>query len=478
VLSRRAFGVLAVSGGALLARRGGAQTLVPSVETKAQQALFELARWVREKNARLSALIVHVHSGREIARAFPDQALNPASNQKLLTAAAALDALGPEHRFTSLLAGRDTAGALSELVLRSDGDPELSTEAISSLADSVGYRGYRQVDMLLVDQSAFDTRWDPPGYELRPNDWAAYRAPVSAVAVDRNSITLHVAPETAGKPARVWFEPPGLVAIQGRVMTSRVGSALNVRLTVRPRGDKLEASLGGNAPAGGAALSFTRRIAAPELAGGHVLGECLGTRGIRVSAGPRAGGANVTAVLASRRSRPLAQIIHALGKTSDNFTAEMLVKALGAKTSGGPGTAAAGLAAIEQYLGRLGGVGQGTRVGNGSGLFDANRVSARTLVRVLTAAHADPRIGPEFLASLAIGGVDGTLGLRFRALRAERRIRAKTGTLNDVVALSGFVLSPPPLEPIAFSLIVNDVAGKQGEARQRIDKVIEAIAAR
>jgi D-alanyl-D-alanine carboxypeptidase/D-alanyl-D-alanine-endopeptidase (penicillin-binding protein 4) len=184
----------------------------------------------------------------------------------------------------------------------------------------------------------------------------------------------------------------------------------------------------------------------------------------------------VLAERASLRSRSLAEILHALGKRSDNFVAEMLLKAVAAKSSAAAGTSAAGAALIEDFLSRNGALDPGTRVQNGSGLYDANRVSAFALAKTLSAVAGDARIFPELAACLSIGGLDGTLSQRFRAFRSQRTIRAKTGTLASVTALSGYVLRAPPSGPLAFSLVLNDVAGKVSEGRQRIDRVVEAIA--
>lgn len=442
-----------------------------------QAALASLVGWAAAERAQVSARILELSTNREVAATSADRALNPASNQKILTIAAALHQLGPEHRFTSVLAGRQGPEGLSELVLRSDGDPELSREHLAEWVEELLARGHRQVNGdLLVDQSAFDPRWDPPGYEQRPNDWAAYRAPVSAVAIDRNTVTLHLSPEAIGKPALAWFEPRGLTTIEGEVKTVGSMEPQSVRLTVRPWGDRLVARIGGTVRIGHRVLRFSRRIAAPELAPGYVLRAQLARREIRVSGQVRAGGTQIRQELVHRSSRPLAQIVHALGKNSDNFSAEMLLKALGARAVRGQGTSADGLAVIESYLDRLGARKADTRIGNGSGLYDKNRLSAATLVRVLAAAHRDPRVGPELLASLAIGGVDGTLAERFKNLAPERRIRAKTGTLADVTALAGYVLAPPPKSPLAFALLLNGISGKHNEARRRIDAVIQAAA--
>jgi D-alanyl-D-alanine carboxypeptidase/D-alanyl-D-alanine-endopeptidase (penicillin-binding protein 4) len=249
-----------------------------------------------------------------------------------------------------------------------------------------------------------------------------------------------------------------------------------VRLSVRSRAGGLELLIGGTVPVTQAALGFARRIAEPELAPGHALLALLREQQIAFSGNVRSGGADVQSEKASLRSRSLAEIVHALGKRSDNFVAEMLLKALGAKASGGAGSSAGGSTVIEEYLTRINALDAGTRLQNGSGLYDANRVSAFTLAKTLGAVAGDARIFPELLASLAIGGLDGTLSQRFKGFRNQRTIRAKTGTLASVTALSGYILRAAPNGPLAFSVVLNGVANKVAEGRQRIDRVIEAVA--
>jgi D-alanyl-D-alanine carboxypeptidase/D-alanyl-D-alanine-endopeptidase (penicillin-binding protein 4) len=203
-----------------------------------------------------------------------------------------------------------------------------------------------------------------------------------------------------------------------------------------------------------------------------VLKALLERAGINVAGRAAAGGAGVRFELARVQSRPLAQIIHALGKQSDNFCAEMLLKALG-RTSTAPGSSSSGAAVIEAYLNARGASVAGTRIVNGSGLYDASRVSAFTLTRVLGLAHQDARIGPELVSALAIGGVDGTLSSRFRAQSTLRNVRAKTGTLANVIALSGYLFGP---RPAAFAILVNNLKQTQiSEARRRIDAALAPL---
>src|SRR5262249_46802781 len=111
-----------------------------------------------------------------------------------------------------------------------------------------------------------------------------------------------------------------------------------------------------------------------------------------------------------------------------------------------------------------------------SGLFDANRATAASLAQLLRAAMRSPDIGPEFVAQLSVGGVDGTLHGRFKRWSKHRAIRAKTRTLEAVAALSGYVLAPAGKSPIAFSALVNDIPGKVGAARPLVDKVVDTLA--
>jgi D-alanyl-D-alanine carboxypeptidase/D-alanyl-D-alanine-endopeptidase (penicillin-binding protein 4) len=113
---------------------------------------------------------------------------------------------------------------------------------------------------------------------------------------------------------------------------------------------------------------------------------------------------------------------------------------------------------------------------NGSGLFGDSRVSAGQLARLLAAAYSDPAIQPEFVSQLAIAGVDGTLAKRLTQLPSPRVVRAKTGTLDDVIALSGYVLGRTAERVFAFSVLCNGVHGKQPAARALADEIAGALA--
>src|SRR6185503_11137186 len=121
-------------------------------------------------------------------------------------------------------------------------------------------------------------------------EWAAFRAPVSAVALDRNSTTLHVFPTKPGQAARLEFEPPGYVAVQGEVRTEKGKKRDHVGLTLRPNGTQLGAQVSGGVPEGNTVVHLSRRIDNPEIYAGAVLKRALMNAGVAVQGDVKKGG--------------------------------------------------------------------------------------------------------------------------------------------------------------------------------------------
>jgi serine-type D-Ala-D-Ala carboxypeptidase/endopeptidase (penicillin-binding protein 4) len=463
------------------------QNPVPSVVARPQAApaglvarlapkLQALSTWVETRKGDLGFAVRDLGSGQELMAEGAQEALNPASNQKLLTAAVALSMLGPDFTFHTGVLGRLEDGVASRLVIRSNGDPTFSYEELRGFVDRLVTLGLKRVaGDILVDQSAFDEQYTPPAFEQQPGEWAAFRAPVSAVALDRNSTTLHVFPTQPGQLARVEFEPPGYVSVQGEVKTEKGLKRDQVGLTMKPHGLQLGAQVSGRIPAGNTVVHLTRRLENPEIYAGAVLRRALLSAGVAVQGEVRRGGEDESNELVGRDSAPLSQLTPQLGKASDNFYAEMLFKAIGAKAKGQPGSAAKASEAIVDWLKSQKLAEDGLKVVNGSGLYDANRISARTLTRLLETAYLDGQISRSFQEQLAVGGLDGTLRSRFYALRNRRSVHAKTGTLNKVVALSGYVFGPEQHTGVSFSIMVTGIAGQHGEARKRIDALVLEI---
>jgi D-alanyl-D-alanine carboxypeptidase/D-alanyl-D-alanine-endopeptidase (penicillin-binding protein 4) len=441
-----------------------------------QHPVAQLAHWAKKNGGELAAELADVASGAVLASVAANVPENPASNQKVLTTAAVLRHFGADFRFKTSLCGTRSADSVAALVLRGSGDPSLSSDDVQALAKTLAQAGVRRVGDILLDQSFFDAAFVPPAFEQQPEEWAAFRAPVSAVSLNRNVTTLNVAPGALGSPARVWFDPEGFVDVTGSVRTEEMARAEDVKLTLKESGMRLSALVAGSIQPGSAAFHSSRRVEDPSLLAGYGLRAALVAEGVQVSGKIALGGETEASELAVHESQALSELLPELGKDSDNFYAETLLKDLGARIKGLPGTSANGAAVVLDYLREIDALDSGTRISNGSGLFDANRISTRTLVKTLERAYQDPKLSRVFVAQLAVGGVDGTLKHRFSAFKKQRSIHAKTGTLDHVIALSGYAFRPDGSSPVAFSLIVSGISGKHAEIRKRVDDIVSSVA--
>ncbi len=428
------------------------------------------------KEAQIGVVVMDAETGAVLAQSGEHTVLNPASNAKLYTAAAALSILHGSHRYQTTLSGTVKGNGISNLTLRGHGDPSLRSADLWSLVTELKTHGIRHIDGdLFVDQKFFDEQTTPPAFEQQPNEWAAFRAPVSAVALNGNTVTLTIRPTSSGQPAIAFFDPPGFVDAEGTVKTGEEG-ADTVVLALAPSGKRLSAKLSGTVGADSKLVRYTRRVDDPRLLAGYALKAILEDAGMKVGGDVKLGsGGDKLSVIARHESEPLSTLLYALGKNSDNFYAEMIFKSISAESKARPAKSAESAETVASWLAKNDLGDAGLVIKNGSGLFDSNRVTAHSMAKLLRHAWQDPSIRNEFVAQLAIGGVDGTLHKRFRDTRAHRAVRAKTGTLDDAIALSGYVLAPPGKNAIAFSVMFNKVSGHAASARMAADKLVDLI---
>ena len=464
--------------GALSFARDGASQ-APASNDDIAQAVKAFAADSRLADAQIGVAVLDLTTNKVLAASNEHAPLNPASNAKLYTAAASLALLHADHRYETMLLGKaHDQEVTGDVVLRGHGDPSLTTADLFAMAEDLKGQGIRRITGdIVVDQRNFDEQTTPPAFEQKPGEWAAFRAPVSAVAVNENTLTLTVRPGAVGEAAHSSFDPPGFVDVDGAVTTGEEG-ADTVGLELAGAGQRMTAKLSGKIGAGSRYARYSRRVEDPTLLGGYVLKAMLDEVGIKVQGDVKAGAGKATSVLVRHQSKPLSELLYELGKVSNNFYAEMVFKSLSGELKGRPAKSADSASLVLDWVNRVGAGDQGVVIKNGSGLYDANRVTAFSEVELLRAAWLDPAIFPEYESQLAIGGVDGTLHKRFHELRSKRAVRAKTGTLDDVVALSGYVSQGPGKPPLAFSALVNHVPGKVSEARSAVDRLVEKLAAR
>ena len=475
------------------ATAAGASALVAPGDAKARGDWLrdQLAKAIAARpalaNAKLAVAVVDLATGSEVYAHAADAGMNLASNAKLLTTIAALATLGGGFRWRTAVYADDLDDATGivkgNLHVRGRGDPTLSLADLRALAADVAAHGVRTVQgQLVIDDTYFDADVEPPRYADQPKERAGFRAPVAGFGVARSAITVVVTPEPGGA-AQVALEPDAgdyVKLLKSEVKTVATGRT-RVKVDAVSKPDHLELEVEGQVRTADGSFEARKRVDDPTRFAGEVLKKALADRGVAfgkraIASGPVPPAAKL---VATHDSAPLALVIREMNKLSDNYVAESVLKTLGAETRAtpGPGTWADGTAAVRADLGKLGIAAGSYRADNGSGLFGASEVSAHQVVTLLRAAHKDYRIGPDLVASLPVGGQDGTLAKRWHGHPARGRVRAKTGTLDKVVTLAGYVAVDAG-HPLAFAILVNDIPGGQrGPSRAMADDMIDAMVA-
>lgn len=438
----------------------GAATLRESLEKKIKASgvpLKELGLAIVQSDGSQSKVILDIN-----AKAL----MIPASITKIATASAVLEAFPPGTKFKTGLWSEASSknGALAgDLYLKGGGDPGFVSENMWFLVNQFVRTGLKTIEGdLVVDDSLFDdVRYDESRQEARVD--RAYDAPVGAMSFNWNSINVYVRPGAEGKPAEVFLDPENsYTRLVNKAITVR--GDVNTLAVDRDRdkdGDVVTVS--GRIGTAKTEVVIYKSITRPDLWSGHHLKSFLAQRGVVVKGKIRAGRTpEKAALLAEAESKPIEQAVSDMNKFSNNYVAEMLCKQLGALGKS-PATLKSGMDRVNDHLRGLGLTDKEFLLTNPSGLNRENRFTADGMVKVLLHLRQNFQIQPEFLTSLPIASVDGTLKRRFVGTRGERWVRAKTGLLTGVVALAGYA-GRPDGTVYTFAFIAN---GRTNEARLR-----------
>jgi D-alanyl-D-alanine carboxypeptidase/D-alanyl-D-alanine-endopeptidase (penicillin-binding protein 4) len=423
----------------------------------------DLVRKSTLNHSKVGLEVISLDDGRVVYASHAQDLLNPASNTKIFTSAAALARLGSDYRWVTevYVDSLPVGGVLrGPLTIRGKGDPSLTSERLWEVALELWHQGLREVKGdLILDDSYFDQVFEGPGWDQDRTD-RAYMAPISALATNFGAFGIYVTPaDHAGAKANVEIEPMSpYFKLDNRVTTVAHRKRLrHLATTGAPGSDGWHVVVTGTVPVDQPTSTLWRRVGDPTIYTGETFKQILAQRGIKVTGRVKRGlkGPNARLYYSSE-SEELDLVVRHLNKHSSNFIAEMLLKTLGAEVSGPPGSWPNGVSAIEDFLAKDIGIPRGTYVmKNGSGLNDVNRFSADQVVRVLAYLYPRVTLAPEYLASLGIAGKDGTLRFRMQDTPAAGRVRAKTGTLENVSALSGYAESLSG-HHFAFSILIND----------------------
>ena len=421
-------------------------------------------------DAQIGISVFDLGANKKLYSRGDDLPLNPASNVKLVTTAAALVLLGPEHRYPTQLLRKD--GALrgttikGDVYLRGSGDPQLVTENLHVLVSRLRARGIRKITGgIVVDAGKFDQDELPPGFDQK-NELASYRAPSGATSVNFNTFIVRAAPgANVGDAGLTGVDPPVKSIAFTNATKTVAGRKRKLYADLEYEESGIKLTLRGEIGVDASPGRYIYPVDDPSRHGGEVLAYALRRAGIKLGRSKIKKGTvpKDARVLATHFSPPVGMLIRPINKFSNNFMAEQLLKTLSAP--GSPATFASALARVREAMTGLGIDLTGSKSGNGSGLYDTNRYTPAQLTQVLAKMYADFRYRSEFVASLSVMGIDGTTSSRLADSEAERWIRVKTGTLDGISALSGYV-GAPGRKPIVISVLFNDLP-KGGTAKAR-----------
>jgi D-alanyl-D-alanine carboxypeptidase/D-alanyl-D-alanine-endopeptidase (penicillin-binding protein 4) len=464
-------------------------------------------------------LVANRDTGETLFDLNADHYFTPASNAKLFISVFALATLGTGYRFHTTLESKATLGSdgklPGDLLLVGRGDPDLSNrkfpfhgkvehdgptdKILAEIADAAVARGLKEVDGDIVA----DDRHIP--FDPYPAGWSigdlffSFGAPVTAITFNDTSVTITMSPGAqVGDPALIVVDPAeAATGFTQQITTSALGTDPQLAVVRQPGPNFL--LLRGSVPLAHAPVKLDLAMTDPAETTVRTLKHLLEDRGVHIHGGVRVeeapapqalkpGEAPVllspelksaeensianARVLAEHISPPLLESLRVLNKVSQNLHAELLLRTV-AREKTGIGSTEIGLKLEQDFLKSVG-VAEGDAVlTDGSGLSTNNLVTPRAVIALLEYAIHQPW-GPDFMATLPIAGVDGTLEDRMKGTPAAGLIQAKTGGLEHVHALSGYATTVRG-EYLAFSIFVNNDPEKGREAIAAIDAIAQAM---
>lgn len=445
---------------------------------------------------RWSVLVLSLDKGDTLFNHGGDESLVPASNLKLFTTAAALYYLGPEFRYNTFLLtdGTIANGVLTgDVVVYGTGDPSFTSRfgrrdgVWHAFADTLAALGVREIrGNIIGDASYFAGSGSGAGWQESYIN-ASYAAPSSALSYAENIATLQIKPGAVGERPQVTLMDgsDGVVVVNEATTVARGRSWINATRTsydgpILVRGQISRANT---------SVLRTIPVSDPPRYAAAVFRQILIDSGINVAGSvesvtkaedspvtgrvvfaPALDKGNPVRVLAIHQSPPLIDILEIINKKSHNLMAEQALRTVG-RVAGGEGSVAGGFKAVQNLLEKeTGSVPQDFNMDDGSGLSVLDRTSARTIVHLLSFMSKSP-MWDAYWSTLPEAGVAGGLR-RMGGTRAQGNLKAKTGTINNVSSLSGYVRSANG-ERLAFSIISNNVP-----STWRAKRVEDAIGAR
>lgn len=435
-------------------------------------------RWLKRSTLEglaVGVAVVDADTGETLALHHPDALMNPASGTKMLSTAAALALLGPETRFETTLHGRldkATGEIAGDLVFRGGGDPKLLPEHLTAAAKALFTAGVKRVrGDLVVDGTLFAEQL-PPAFDQKGTD-AGYRASIGGAAVNFGAVSVRVRAGKVGGPVRVSVVPQSDAVVVHNKARSVKGKRRTLKVSARAAKDgRTIIVVSGELGTRAKRYAERKRVANPDLLTAHLFARALDKAGVTLDGKVQLASAPEPGPILHRIEGQTLEAAAADTNTwSNNFMAETLLLHLG-KDASKQATFERAVSHATKALVELGMPPDGFRLVNGSGLYDATKVSARAMTTLLTRLRAHPTLARPFAEGLAVAGRSGTLSARLKGKATRGRVIGKTGTLDEVVSLSGYAPGRGG-RTLAFSVLINDARpGLTGALRRAIDKLV------
>lgn len=471
------------------------------------QSLAELQSGIRSillrpelARSHIGIKIVSLATGVTVSEQNAEKYFMPASNMKNFTVAAALDRLSPNHRFTTSVyapAPPDASGTIrGDVIVYGRGDPLISTapqngasqSTLDDLAAKIAASGVKRIEGSLVgDESYFSGDPVQVTWEWDDLQWES-GAEVSALSINDNLIRLQIAPGAAvGAPLSVSLAPANqLFTIINFSQTGAAGTKQELEVYKRLGTNVLE--IRGTMPVGGKNWSNLIAVAKPAELFVALLKNALAQKGVVVSGQTRAVDAKARkpapldltkwTEIARYDSQPFSVIAAKTMKPSQNTYTEIILRTLGEtfgdKTEPNKTSAERGIGVIKKFLTEAGISADSVVQWDGSGLSRHNLITPNAAAQLYVFMNKH-RSAAAWRESLTIAGVDGTLQNRFKNTIAAGNVRGKTGTIDQVSALSGY-LTTAAGEPLAFSIIINTLPAGSALQRRTIDEIVLLLA--
>jgi len=428
-------------------------------KTNYQSRLINLVPEEARGNEKLGVYVKSISTGRVLFEYNQNKNFIPASNNKVISSFAALSLLGKNYRFKTefYTGGELNKGTLfGGLYIKAYGDPSITTNDLIKIVRELKQKGIKRIKGdIYLDDTYFDNVSYGKGWK---SEWIGdyYCPPIDAFALNYNTIDVTITPRKRGETPIVKITPDTYILnVNNTAMSSKYKSKLIVKQDSTGKGLFIKGKMNVKS----SPQTYTISVMRPVTYFGLVFRNLLVAEGIdfegqiiRKQTPPWA------TVFHTHSSEPLHEIINDFNKESINIIGEALVKTLGAKYVGTPGSWDNGSYVISKFI-KDSGIGTNISLADGSGLSRYNRVSPKVLANVLYNAYVKSDFSYEYLSSFPIAGVDGTLKKRFRRSKLKGRVAAKTGYLNGVRALSGYVFAKDG-NIIVFSVISNGLGWK------------------